>query len=127
MADDAFKKAARELDGAVNRAIRDVLEASVVPEAKARCPLGRFSPHVRDRIHVEAAEGGIEVVAGDHEAWYAHLLEFGSRPRRTRDRPSRKAHPTGHMPPHPFLLPAFEANREAIVKAAENAVRKVCE
>lgn len=126
MADDAFKRAARELDGAVNRAVREVLEASVVPEAKARCPLGLYPPHVRERIHVEAAEGGLEVVGGDREAWYGHIIEFGSRPRRTRDRPGRRAHPTGHMPPHPFLLPVFEANREAIMKAAENAVRKAC-
>lgn len=82
---------------------------AIAEGAKARVPVGTRHPHLRDAIHVEEAKGGYEVVAGDTEAFYGHMVEFG----------------TTHSPAEPFLLPAFEAQKEAILAAVAGRLRKL--
>lgn len=44
----------------------------------------------------ELSDSAVAVVAGDHDHFYGHILEHGGL----------------HTAPHPFLVPAYEAERE---------------
>lgn len=55
-----------------------------------------------------SSEGGVYVVAGDDDVFYGHMVEHG----------------TTHSPPHPFLVPALEANRKAIEEEIAAAIKK---
>lgn len=136
MAEDTIRRIIRELQTDLDRAVKAALEP-VVAEAKARCPREPGgSHHLQDAIHIEEQLEGIYVVAGDNRAWYGHLVEFGSYKtgeRFTRNRvgtqfhghEGREGHTTGVMPAHPFLTPAFEANRTPIIESARVAVNKL--
>lgn len=65
----------------------------VADGARERVPVRTGRLH--DAIHVEEAEqeGEFVVLGGDNEAWYGHLVEFG----------------TAHSTAHPFMVPAAEA------------------
>jgi HK97 gp10 family phage protein len=64
----------------------------VEAKAKARVPVGGGEVHLRDRIHIENGDepGEVYVVMGDREAFYGHIVEYGSV----------------HAAPHPFAIPA---------------------
>lgn len=67
------------------------------------------SPHVRDEIHVEIADEGIYVIAGEQDgAFWGNMLEHG----------------TTHSAPQPFLVPALEENTERTIAAVEAAAKK---
>lgn len=67
-------------------------------------------PHLRDAIHVER-EGVAEyaVVAGDSEVFWGHFVENG----------------TSHSAPEPFLVPAAEEEKEAVVLEVEIVLREL--
>jgi HK97 gp10 family phage protein len=90
-----------EVDRAVQEAAR-----SVVADAKARVPVD--TGRLRDAIHIEVDVDGVYVIAGDRKAWYGHIVEHGSV----------------KQPPHPFLVPALEDNRAAIIAAVGLALRR---
>jgi HK97 gp10 family phage protein len=79
----------------------------VAEAARERVPVDTGA--LRDAIHVEPAEHGIGefVVAGNTEAWYGHLVEYG----------------TVNTDPRPFLLPAAEANRKRHAANAHAALK----
>lgn len=93
-------------------AVRAALVASaqqIAQDAKDRVPVE--TGRLRDAIHIELTEEGVEVVAGDHEAFYGHIIEHGG---------------VNH-PPHPFLVPALEQNRDNAVAAIKAAIKKTVE
>ena len=96
------------IEAAVKEA--EVAGAELVAQtARERVPFDPATPHhVRDAIHIEETEDGLLVVAGDKEAWWAHMIEHG----------------TTHSPPQPFLVPALEENRAKIEDGIRAAVRK---
>jgi HK97 gp10 family phage protein len=98
-----FPQIVAELDRAVARAVERGAEG-VVSEARNRVPVA--TGRLRDAIHVDEAEGGFMIVAGDDEAFYGHIVEFGS----------------AHSSARPFLLPAFEARRASIEAAVKGAL-----
>jgi hypothetical protein len=120
----------RELETDVEKAVREAVETILVPAARARLEASGWELEQLSRaLHTEAALEGTYVVAGGkvdgHDVWWGHLVEHGAvGPRETRDRPGRKGHRSGTMPARPFLVPALEESREAIVEAAAEAVRK---
>jgi HK97 gp10 family phage protein len=124
--ENRLKEIIARLDPEVDRAIRAVLETSVVPMAKALAPWDPGTVHLKDRIHIERHLEGFYIVGGDKEAWYGHIVEYGTARRSTRNRPNRQGHDTGTMPRQPFLNPAFEANRQAIIDAARAAIKRAC-
>lgn len=73
----------------------------VAQGARERVPVETGT--LRDAIHTEETKDGYGVIAGDTDAFYGHMVEFG----------------TTHSAAHPFLLPAFEAERDSI----ESAIR----
>lgn len=75
--------------------------------AKDRVPVS--TGRLRDAIHVEKTDLGYSVVAGDTEAFYGHLVEFG----------------TTHSGAHPFLIPAAEAAENELEAAVEAALRSL--
>lgn len=91
-------------------AIRAALVMSaqkIAQDAKDRVPVE--TGRLRDAIHVELTEEGVEVVAGDHDVFYGHMIEHG----------------TTHSPPHPFLVPALEENKSEVIASVEAAIKKV--
>lgn len=69
----------------------------IVAEAKARVP--RDSGDLMESIHVEKLEEAVyRVIAGDSDAFYGHMVEFG----------------TVNTSSRPFLMPAYEAIRSDI-------------
>lgn len=87
---------AAELRPRVSEAVKWGCER-VAEDAAANVPIGPPEIHLAERIHVER-RGPAEyaVVAGDEEAFYGHILEFGG---------------VNHSP-HPFLIPALEGRKD---------------
>lgn len=70
---------------------KDIAE-SIAEEARERVPTRTGA--LRDAIHVEfKGDNDWSVVAGDTDAFYGHIVEYGST----------------HTAPHPFLTPAAES------------------
>lgn len=57
---------------------------------------------------------------GRSRAYHAHLVEFGTRRRKTRKGANR-----GVMPAHPFVRPAFDQTKDAILAGYKEAVGSV--
>lgn len=115
---------ARELRVQVNRAVKEGAE-EVRDRAKLLVPYDVKrtveEPHLRDRIHVERrAQGEYAVFGGDKEAWYGHLVEFGTQ---TGGQPGGRGE-RGPSAPHPFLIPAVEANRAKIIFLIDEALKE---
>jgi HK97 gp10 family phage protein len=84
----------------------------VAEDAAIRLRPHRRSGELEDQIHVdERQREGVYVIAGDSRdpsfAFYGHMVEHG----------------TSHSPPHPFLVPALEENRDPIVNDARRRLR----
>jgi HK97 gp10 family phage protein len=63
---------------------------------------------LRHAIHVERqGRGKYAVLAGDGDAFYGHMEEFG----------------TAHSPPHPFLVPAIEDARDDVIGFAVQSLK----
>ena len=103
------------LDDQLREAAEEAL-APVVAAAKSRVPVD--SGKLRDSIHVEVEGDRARIVAGNTEAWYGHLVEFGS---------AEGGKGRGPIPPHPFLMPAWEANRLAVEKAVQTSLKRLVE
>jgi HK97 gp10 family phage protein len=87
--------------------VAEALEESanaIAEGAKGRVPVD--SGALRDAIHVEEIDNGYSVVAGDDSAFYGHIVENGSV----------------RVPPRPFLMPAFEAERENLLERVSEAL-----
>jgi HK97 gp10 family phage protein len=95
---------ARQVKPAVEEAIRDGAEL-VVARAKARAPVRTGA--LKAAIHSELVHNGYEVVAGDGDVFYGHLVEHG----------------THHSAAQPFLVPALEESRSDVIKIAEAKLR----
>lgn len=90
---------AATLDDHVNTGVREVAE-EIAKDAQGRVPVA--SGRLRDAIHVEDVEGvpgQYQVIAGDDDVFYGHLVEYG----------------TTHTPARPFLIPAGENKRASLV------------
>ena len=75
--------------------------------AKKRVAVGAPDVHLRDAIHVEReGPAAYSVIDGDDQAWYGHLVEFG----------------TVHSAPRPFLIPAVEDERDEVVSLVRAAL-----
>lgn len=108
---DRLPEIIRELETEVEKAVREAVEELVVPTAKALVP--KDEGYLAEAIHTELALEGLYVVAGgrvagDRDVFYGHMVEHG----------------TTHSAPRPFLVPALEMHRQAIVERAAEAVRK---
>jgi HK97 gp10 family phage protein len=76
-------------------------------DAKARVPKRTNTLH--DAIHKDEQDDGTYVIGGDDEAWYGHLVEYG----------------TVRTTPQPFLVPALEENRADIITDGQRALRRL--
>lgn len=89
-----------ELAARIDQLTRDAAD-TVVKGARDRAPVD--SGDLKDAIRVEQeADSKYSVTAGDRKAFYGHMVEFG----------------TVRTSPRPFLVPALEASREDIIRAA---------
>jgi HK97 gp10 family phage protein len=82
----------------------------VAEGARERVPV--VTGRLHDAIHVEEVPEGAAVIAGDNDAFYGNMVEHGGAINR---------------PPHPFLIPALEANRERIAHEVAAAIRQASE
>jgi HK97 gp10 family phage protein len=81
---------------------------AVAEDAQSRVPVE--TGRLRDAIHVEQLDDlTFSVVAGDEDAYYGHVVENGSVT----------------TAPRPFLVPAAEAQRDALDAAAMKALGEV--
>lgn len=81
-----------------NQANQDIADA-IAEEARERVP--RRTGALHDAIHVEfKGDDDWSVVAGNDDAWYGHLVEYG--------------HTGKSAAPQPFLTPAAESQRPTI-------------
>jgi HK97 gp10 family phage protein len=79
----------------------------IATAAKSRVPVD--TGRLRDAIHVERDGLEFEVRAGSTEVFYGHIVEHGST----------------HTAPHPFLIPALEASRAAVVADVHAALKRI--
>lgn len=98
---------AAELRPKVSAAVKTGAEW-VAEDYSASLPIGPPEIHLAEHIHVER-RGAAEyaVVAGDEEAFYAHILEHGGVNR----------------PPTPRLVPALEGRKENIEALVTGVLR----
>ena len=88
---------------------------AIAEDAKQRVPVDTGA--LRDAIHVEQVDDlTFSVVAGSTEAYYGHMVEFGS---------AEGGKGRGPIPPHPFLIPAAEVQHARIEGAAMDALGEV--
>jgi HK97 gp10 family phage protein len=98
---------ANELKPAVDLAVRQT-SGLIAREAKQRVPVRTGS--LRNAIDVERkGMAKYEVVAWSDEAWYGHLVEWGTR----------------HSAPRPFLTPAAESAREPLEHRVRQALGRL--
>lgn len=131
----ALEAALRQLPKRIGKgAIRRALKKAVQPiadDAQSRAPVGRDregGEHLRDKIAVgtklskrqrrSRARGSdpnrVDVYVGAQPARHAHLVEFGSGPRRTKSGKS-----TGVMPAQPFMRPAWDSGKRRALRQFE--------
>jgi HK97 gp10 family phage protein len=94
----------------LDRLMEDVEERgarAVVRDAKGRVPIRTKTLH--DAIHKDKQPEGTYVLGGDGEAWYGHLVEYG----------------TTHSSPKPFLVPALEENVARIIADGRRTLRNL--
>lgn len=93
----------------------------VEADAKAEVPFGtgNLRDHITHRITQKGfkAEVGIRGLGGQHKAFYALSVHFGTGPRFTKSGAGR-----GSVPGNPFLSRAFNKNRRSILKGIKGAV-----
>jgi len=97
---------------ALPEAISEALESGaedVADGARERVPVDHGD--LRDSIHTEPddAGNGFYVVAGNSDVFYGHMVEHG----------------TVKRGPHPFLIPALEANAAGLVTKVGAAVKAI--
>ncbi len=96
----------------------------MIEDARAKVPVA--SGKLRDSLQVATKlskrqqsmhrkmfrddKASVEVFAGAAALPHAHLVEFGTGPRYTKD-----GRYTGQMPPQPFMRPAWDANKGRIL------------
>ncbi len=97
---------ARRLDDVAQEAVRQRAEL-IAAEARSRVPVN--TGRLRNAIHVEQQDDMIRIVGGDGDAWYGHLVEFGTK----------------RHGPRPFLLPAYEAHKPKLREAARRAIGRL--
>ncbi len=101
---DRLPLVAAELSASLDVAARTIAE-SIADRAKAAAPVE--TGRLRDSIHVErVGRGKYAVVAGDHDVFYGHLVEFGAV----------------SSPAQPFLVPAVEATEAEAEAVAQRAL-----
>ena len=95
-----------ELDDKLLEGVSDLAER-VAEGARDRVPVETGA--LRDAIHVVVEDDAVSVVAGDNVAFYGHIIENGSV----------------NAPPHPFLVPAFEAERPNLADIVGERLRDI--
>lgn len=90
-----------ETDDRLLEAVTELGER-IADGARGRVPVATGA--LRDAIHVRVRGQDVAVVAGDSTAYYGHMVENG----------------TVKMPPHPFLVPAYEAERANLAEIASD-------
>lgn len=99
-------------DAMVDAVAAKALDAAEIVAAKARQLAPVDSGALRDSIRAarsKFADGGAVVLAGSQEAFYPHMIEYG----------------TSHAPAKPFLRPALEASASQIKDLIESAIAEV--
>lgn len=97
----------RELRPRVATATRRGAE-EIAKDAKNRVPVR--SGKLRDAIHVEfKGDADWDVVAGDRDAFYGHMVEHG----------------TTRAAPRPFLIPALMARRAEVELLIKKALQQL--
>ena len=95
---------AATLDEEIDSALRKLAEG-VVREAIMRVPVDEGT--LRSAIHIEREDdANYRVIAGDDEAFYGHIVEFGG----------------SNVDARPFLIPAFEAQRAKVTELVKQAL-----
>jgi HK97 gp10 family phage protein len=96
-----------DLPSEVNDALKEGADA-IAEGAQSRVPVDEGT--LRDAIHVEEIEGGYSVVAGNEtDAFYGHIVEHGSV----------------RVPARPFLMPAYESEREHLLEIVADALENI--
>ena len=90
-------------------AVGEATAESIADGARARVPVGAPDVHLKDAIRVKEGQGvgEFQVLAGDGDTFYGHIVEHGSV----------------HSAPRPFLVPAAEEARAKINTLARAALR----
>lgn len=102
-----FPQIVVELSRLSSAANKDIAEA-IADEARERVP--RRTGALHDAIHVEfEGDDSWAVVAGDDNAFYGHIVEYGSIA----------------AAPRPFLVPAAEAQRLTVGQRYATHLRKL--
>lgn len=82
----------------------ELVEGRAKARAPDRPPIGEG---LVEAIHVERERAGsYEVVAGDGDVFYGHMVEHG----------------TSHSAPRPFLVPSLEESRDDVTALAQAAL-----
>lgn len=142
----------KEIAAAIRTSADEIvaLQKSLAPEDSGdlkrsiRAVRGTYTPENSNVRGMSASSGGdpeltVHIVAGDDKAWYARLVEFGTKPHEIRPkRPGGLLNIYGRLvesvnhpgaSPHPFFYPGFRALRRRaksrITRATKKAAKKV--
>lgn len=146
MARDEVLQGGRELDQLLQtlpvkierNILRGALRAGVVPimkEVQARAPVdsGQLKASIRISTRTRKGQVSASVKVGNFVAWYAHLVEFGTKPHEIKARlggalgfggkvTKRVDHPG--IQPRPFIRPGADASIPSALIEVPKYIRK---
>jgi HK97 gp10 family phage protein len=133
--DDLLKRLAPKLERNI---MRGALRAGTVPireDVKRRAPVdsGALRNSVRTTSRARKGQVSASVKVGNREAWYAHLIEFGTRPHVIKAKPGRAMQFGGRITAQvnhpgitgkPFIRPAADATTPEAIREVTKYIRK---
>ena len=117
---DLFDTLMREAPEAYKHELQkagDVIENSA--KSKVNSVTGNLKSSFRTKEMFTEKKQKVSVMAGGAKAPHAHLVEYGHR------QVTSKGEVVGDVPAHPFLRPAFEEHKEALVKSLVQAIDRL--
>lgn len=104
-------------------------------EVKATMPVDTGTLRRTVKVSVKARRGQVlaSMKVGGKNAWYAHLVEYGTRPHKITPARAKALRIAGYTVadvdhpgsrPHPFIRPAFDSKSSAAIAAVAAQIRK---
>lgn len=134
--DDLLQTLAPKMHKNINRAGLRAGAAVFREEVRQNVPVssGALKKSVRITTRAKGGKVSASVKIGNAKAWYAHLVEFGTRPHKIMAKPRSGLDINGTVrrevdhpgsPGKPFVRPAVDAKFPEAVKAVEKKIREL--
>lgn len=110
---DRFPQIASAIDDEIEQRLLGIGNL-IANDARSRVPEDTHALHDAIHVDVDLATLRVSVIAGDSDVFYGHIVEGGS---------AAGGKGRGPIPPRPFLIPAYEAKRDEVIREMREALK----